>query len=278
MPAQPPDHQCRGEGHDLSDQQRQQQAGGVQPQGRAVGRGHIDDGVHTIDVAEKGQQEPEYLPVLFQVAEGVADAGKALLDGMFLHLLKVHLLILAQQGQGGHQPPDGGDKEGKVQRRHLGDTDAPGPQHQRQTDHKGHAAADITPRVPAGGHHVHPLRGGHIAQHGVVEHQTAGVADLGNDKNDQKGQPCARQTHGTADDDAHKKAEHEDGLLEASGVRHRAEDRAEDGRDDGHDRAGIAPVGQILHRAQAPGCRQRVEENGDKGGHHQHKGRVAHIV
>ena len=98
MPAQPSEHQCRGEGHDLGDQQRQQQAGGVQPQGRAVGRGHIDDGVHTIDVAEKGQQEPEYLPVLFQVAEGVADAGKALADGMFLHLHKVHLLILAQQG------------------------------------------------------------------------------------------------------------------------------------------------------------------------------------
>ena len=107
------------EGHDLGDQQRQQQAGGVQPQGRAVGRGHIDDGVYAIDVAEKGQQEPEYLPVLFQVAEGVADAGKALPDGMFLHLHKVHLFILAQQGQGGHQPPDGGDKEGKVQRCHL---------------------------------------------------------------------------------------------------------------------------------------------------------------
>ena len=42
--------------------------------------------------------------------------------------------------------------------------------------------------------------------HGVVEYQTAGVADLSNDKNDQKGQPCARHTHGAAANDAHKKA------------------------------------------------------------------------
>ena len=278
LPAQPPEHQCRGEGHDLGNQQRQQQAGGVQPQGRAVGRGHINDGVYAIDVAEKGQQEPEHLPVLFQVAEGVADAGKALPDGMFLHLHKVHLLILAQQGQGGHQPPDGGDKESKVQRRHLGDADAPSPQHQRQTDHKGHTAANVAPGIAFGGDLIHPVRHSHIAEHGVIEHQTARKAHLGKDEDEQERQPGACHPHGAAADHTHCHAEGEDGLFEVAGIGQCAKDRAEHRRDDCDRRGCIAPVGQILHRAQAAPLSQCVEEDGDQRCHQQHKRRVAHIV
>ena len=139
--------------------------------------------------------------------------AKALPDGMFLHLHKVHLLILAQQGQGGHQPPGGGDKEGKVQRRHLGDADAPGPQHQRQTDHKGHTAANVTPGIAFGGDLIHPVRHSHIAEHGVIEHQTARKTHLGKDEDEQERQPGACHPHGAAADHAHCHAEGEDGLL-----------------------------------------------------------------
>ena len=276
--AQATEDQRRGEGHDLGDQQRQQQAGGVQPQCRAVGGGHINDGIHAVDVAEEGQQEPEHLLVLRQVLQSLPDAHKALADGVLLHLHIVDLAVLFQQRQGDHQPPHGGNDQRNGQRGHLAETYRTAAQHQRQTDHKGHAAADIAPCVPAGGHHVHPLRGGHIAQHGVVEHQTAGVADLCNDKNDQKGQPCARQTHGTAADDAHKKAEHKDGLFKALGVRQRAQNGAQNGGDHRDDGACVAPVGQIVHLAHAAGFGQRIEEDGHQRGDHQHKGRVAHIV
>ena len=54
--AQAAKDQRRREGHDLGDQQRQQQSGGVQTQCRAVGGGHVNDGIHTVDIAEESQQ------------------------------------------------------------------------------------------------------------------------------------------------------------------------------------------------------------------------------
>ena len=75
-------------------------AGGLQPQCRAVGGGHIDDGIHTVDVAEEGQQEPEHLLILAQVLEGVADAHKALPDGVLLYLHIVDLLIASAAAAG----------------------------------------------------------------------------------------------------------------------------------------------------------------------------------
>ena len=45
-----------GEGHELGQQQRQQQPGGVQTQSSAVGRGHVDDGVNAVDEEEKASR------------------------------------------------------------------------------------------------------------------------------------------------------------------------------------------------------------------------------
>ena len=210
--------------------------------------------------------------------DGVADAGETLPDGVLLHLHIVYLLIIFQQRQGRHQPPYGGDEQRNVQGRHLAQADGPGPQHQCKADKEGHAAADVAPRIPAGGHYVHPLRFGHVAQHRIIEHQTAGEAHLREDEDQQKGQPRFRQPHGAAAGHAHHEAEDEDGLLEALGVGQRAEDGAQDGRDDGHRRGRIAPVSQILHRTQAAFLRQCIEKDGDEGRHQQHKGRIADIV
>ena len=141
---------------------------------------------------------------------------------MLLYLHIVDLLIASQQRQGGAQPPHSGDEQRHGKGGHLAQADGPAAQHQRQTHHKGHAAADITPRVPAGGHHVHPLRGGHIDQHGVIKHQTARKADLCKDEDDQERQPCSGKAHSTAACHAHEQAEHEDGLFKASGIGQRA--------------------------------------------------------
>lgn len=181
---------------------------------------------------------------------------------MFLHLHKVHLLILAQQGQGGHQPPDGGDQEGKVQRCHLGDTDAPGPQHQRQTDHKGHTAANVTPGIAFGGNLIHPVRHSHIAEHGVIEHQTARKAHLGKDEDEQERQPGACHPHGAAADHAHCHAEGEDGLFEVAGIRQCAKDRAEHRRDDCDRRGCIAPVGRYSTELRPPPSASALKKMG----------------
>ena len=54
---QPAEQQRKGKRHDLGHQQRQQQPGAVQAQSLAVGGGHVDDGVHAVDVEEKGDKE-----------------------------------------------------------------------------------------------------------------------------------------------------------------------------------------------------------------------------
>ena len=54
---QPPKDEGRRERHDLGHKKRQQKAGGVQTQRRAVGRRHVDNGVHAVDVAEERQQK-----------------------------------------------------------------------------------------------------------------------------------------------------------------------------------------------------------------------------
>ena len=275
---QPPKDESRRERHDLGHKKCQQKTGGVQAQRRAVGRRHIDNGVHAVDVAEERQQKPEHLLILRQMPQGMADAGKTLPDSVLFHLHIVELFITFQQRQGREQPPRRRQQECQVQRRHLADADAPRPQHKAETDHEGYAAADVSPCIAPAGHFVHPIGSGHVAEHRVVEHQAARKAHLRNDEDDQKRQPRRHRTHGAAAHDAHEDAEYEDRLLEALRVGHCPQNGAQNSRDDGHSRAGIAPVSQILHRAQAPGCRQRIEENGDKGGHHQHKSRVAHVV
>ena len=207
-----------------------------------------------------------------QVLEGVADAHKALLDGVLLHLHIVDLLILPQQRQGGAQPPHGGDEQCHGKGGHLAQADGSAAQHQRQTHHKGHAAANVAPCIALRGHNIHAFRGGHIAQHGIVEHQTARKADLCKDEDEQERQPCRGKAHGTAACHAHEQAEHEDGLLEASGVGQRAQNGPQHGGDHRDHRACVAPVGQIVHRAQPAGLSQRVEEDGHQRCDHQYKG------
>ena len=208
----------------------------------------------------------------------MADAHKTLSDGVLFHFHIVDLPVAAQQRQGGHQPPHGGDEQCNGQRLHLAQADGAAAQHQCQTHHKGDAAADIAPCVPLRRNAVHPLRGGHIAQHGIIEHQTARETDLCNDEDDQKRQPGRGKAHGRAADHAHEQAEHKDWFFETLGIRQRAEDRPQHRRDHRDHRACIAPVSQIIHRAQAAGLCQRVEEDGHQRCEHQHKSRIAHVV
>lgn len=127
----------------------------------------------------------------------------------------MHLTIPAQQRQRDHQPPHRRDQQRQAQCGKLAQTNGPCAQYQRQADHKGDAASNVAPGVPAGGQIVHPLRRGHVGQHRVVVHQTAGVADLCQNKDHQKRQPLAGKAHDAAAHYADPQAEHEDGLFEA---------------------------------------------------------------
>ena len=268
----------KGEGHDLGHQQSQQQAGGVQTQCRAVGGSHVNDGVHTVDVEEEGQQEEEGFLFLAGILQGVPQTGKGRAHRAGTAFHKKLLPIGLDQRQAHAHPPQGGDAEGDEHGSRHAQTQTVGKQHGHQTGHKGQAGADIAPGIAQRGHIVHPLGIGHVGQHGIIKNQTARIAHLGDDKQNQKQQPLLGKAQADAAHGTHRQKGQEDGLFKALVVGHGAEHRAQNGHQQGGDRGRIAPIGQIIHVAQSGGAGQMVEVDGHDGGHQQGKGRVAHVI
>ena len=81
LPGQPSEQDGEGERHHLGEQQRQQQAGGVQTQGFAVGGSHVDDGVDAVNVKEEGDYEEEDAPVPGDLLQGLAQLGEGVSEG-----------------------------------------------------------------------------------------------------------------------------------------------------------------------------------------------------
>jgi len=85
-----------GEGHELGQQQRQQQPGGVQTQSGAVGRGHVDDGVNAVDEEEKCQQVQENMLLLPNLPEGVSQTPEGGRNGIAAVLHEGGLAVTLQ--------------------------------------------------------------------------------------------------------------------------------------------------------------------------------------
>ena len=178
-----------GEGYDLGQQQREKQAGAVQAQGRAVGRGHVDDGIYAVDKEEKGQQIQENMLLPLDLLEGPGQLGEGIPDGV-RRCLHIGLLpVFPEQGQGADQPPGGNDQEGQHHGGGHRQADLASKKHQHQADHEGDHGADVAIGIAQGGHIVHSLFGGDLRQHGVIKDQTGGKANFCQYKNHQKGQP-----------------------------------------------------------------------------------------
>ena len=178
-----------GEGYDLGQQQRKQQAGAVQAQGRAVGRGHVDDGIYAVDKEEKGQQIQENMLLPLDLLEGPGQLGEGIPDGVGRCLHIGLLPVFPEQGQGADQPPGGNDQEGQHHGGGHRQANLASQEHQHQADHEGDHGADVAVGIAQGGHIVHPLFGGDLRQHGVIKDQTGGKANFCQYKNHQKGQP-----------------------------------------------------------------------------------------
>ena len=234
-----------GKGHKLGQQQCQQQPGGVQPQGGAVGRGHVDDGVNAVDEEEKGQQIQENMLLLPNLPEGAPQLSEGGENGAAGMLHEGGLTVTLQQRLGAYEPPPGGNEEGYDHGRSRADADLVPEQHQKQAKNEGNHGADVAVGVAHGGYRVHPLVGGDLREHGVVEHQAGGIPHLGQNEHDQKRQPSAHAAHGGAAENAQKHTGHENGLFEPPVVGQRAADGADDGHQQRRDGTGVAPIGQI---------------------------------
>ena len=205
-----------------------------------------------------------------QLAEGVAQ-GRA---------LTVHvggLLIALQQGQAENDPPCGGDQECHHHGAAHGHAEAVAEQHQHQTDHKRHHGADVAEGITQRGDVVHPLIGGDLGQHGVIEYDAGMEADLCQNEDTQEPQPVGGDAEAGAGDASQKNRQKEDGLLELP-VGEGAADGSDNGHKDGGDGAGVTPVAEVHILVDTGGTGQRIEVDRDQGGHQQSKGGVADVV
>ena len=269
--------QGTGEGYELGDQEGQEQIRGVEAQGRSVGSGHVDDGIYAVDIEKEGQEEEEDLPVPDHFLKGMAQGGKKILL-MGGALQEMDLFIGTEQGHAHQDPPEGHDDKGNGHGLSLGHADLSGLKDQDQADDKGGAAADVAPGIAAGGDGIHPLFTGNVAKHGVIDDKAELVADTGDDKDDQEGDPAFCQAHGQAAGGAQSDHAHKNGLFAAFPVADAAQDGPHDGYGQGGKGNGIAPVGQVVHGGYPFRLRQGVEEDGDQRGDHQGEGRIGHVI
>ena len=212
------------------------------------------------------------------VPEGAAQLPEGIPDGVRGPLHIGLLPIVLQQRQGACQPPQGHQQEGDNHSRACGNADFVPQQHQHQAENEGNYGADVAKGVALGGHIVHALLGGDLRQHGVIEHQTGGIAYLRQHIDDQEGQPAPGRAQGGAAHNAQQHHGQKQLFLKAILVCQRAADGGDKGNHQGGYGTGVAPESQILALIQAACLCQGVEVNGNQSGNQQDKGGVSHIV
>lgn len=94
-----PQQDRRGEGDDLRDEQRQNEACVRQPEVAPVGDGEVDDGVHAVDKEEERDQKEQDVLFCDDLPKGPAQAAQALAHGAVAPLDVVDLLVAAPQGR-----------------------------------------------------------------------------------------------------------------------------------------------------------------------------------
>lgn len=168
-----------GEGYDLCQQQCAEQAVAVKAESGSVGGGHVDNGIDSVNIEEKGKQEQKDMFFASDMPDGIPETLKAAANGPLFGGIKMLLAVMLHKGKGRQNPPEGDNTE----RNHHGavhsQTELPGAQNKDETAYEGNAAADITPGKTLRRNLVQTLFPGNIGQHGVVENIGGGVTDPG---------------------------------------------------------------------------------------------------
>ncbi len=267
-----------GEGDDLRQQQRQQQIHRIEPERRAEGSRHVDDGVHAVDVEEERDEEEDDALFVGDVAlfgEHREEAFEVVAHGVRRAGHEVRLAVGLGEGQGKAEPPQRIDDErdgngyGVLQ---------VGQQHDGDADEEGDAAPDVSPGIALGGYVVGAVVRGHVHEHGVVKDEARRVKDLCNDEYDEEHQPRHGNAQRRASDHARACKEHEYGTLISRKIAQRAENGADDGDAQRHDARGVAPVGGRRGGVHPALSRKVVEVDGHDGADEQGKRRVSHVV
>ena len=172
-------------GNDLGQEQCQKQSGTVESECLSVSGCHIDDGIDAVDIEEKGDEEEQYLFFLADFTEGMTETAETVADHMSAcGFCIIFLLIVFQHRQGGQEPPCRGDDKSNHHGCGSGKSERSGSQYHTETGNERNTASDISPGISTGRNGIHPVFGGDVGQHGIVEDQAGGISGFGDDIED----------------------------------------------------------------------------------------------
>ena len=103
----------------------------------------------------------------------------------------VQLFVASKKRYRKADPPHGDQKKSNAHGHVHGNSQRFVKENEGKADQKRDTASDISPGVAAGGNFVHPLFGGDVSEHGVIEDQAQRVRCLCKYKNQQKPDPGA---------------------------------------------------------------------------------------
>ena len=244
----------------------------------------VDDRSDTVDIKEESDQEEQDLLIgKGDLLEGAADLFESLGDRAFFGFDIVDLLVVFDQRDGDEEPPHTGDGETDETGKESGNDF----QHVRpenvgdERDKERDAGSDITPGIAVGRDLVHPIFGGHVVQHRVVEGERCLIEDLRQDIDDDEQHPVGGEAVDDTADHAERDRGRKEDLLGILVIRDGAEDRAHQRDDDRHDSDGDGVIRGCLVAGDLSGIRadgERLEPDGDQGAGQHRKGGIADVV
>lgn len=191
------DDDGRRERHELCDEQRRKESDRVEAQAGAVGCGHIDDGVDTVDVEEERQKEQADLAVRGGVLDGLAQFLERVFLFRFLFGNVVGLLICLDERQRDKEPPEAG--QGKADGHGVLLRQRPdalvGQDVQRQTHDERDDRTDVAPGVALAGDVVDTVFRRDVVEHGVIDDKAQVEGHTGDDVDHQEDEPLQREAH-----------------------------------------------------------------------------------
>ena len=230
--------------NNLRGEQQHDEADIVQALGRADVDALINDRADTVNVEEERDQEQQNLAVgQSNLFDRAAELLEHHADGRLLLFDIVELLIVLEQREGDHAPPDGGDRKadrhGRLLRNDLQHIRAEHIGNQREDERD--AGTDIAPGIAVGADLVHAFLGGDVVQHRIVERIGCGIEDLGQHEDDKEGDPLPCEAVKNTADDACGNRRGEEDFLHILTVGQSAADRPDHGDRNRHERGRVGP-------------------------------------
>lgn len=197
LAAQAADDDGGRERHELRNKQGCEESDRVETQGCAVGRGHVDDGVDTVDVEEERQKEQADLAVRGGILDGLAQFLERVFLFRFLFGNVVGLLIYLDERQRDEEPPEAG--QGKADGHGVLLRQCPdalvGQDVQRQTHDERDDRTDVAPGVALAGDVVDTVFRRDVVEHGVIDDKAQVEGHTGDDVDHQEDEPLQREAH-----------------------------------------------------------------------------------